>query len=124
MPSTTKARGRSRPMPATKHSTKLPARFDDLVRVMPPQAIVDDVDYQNTTEMIDRLMAGGKLTRGQALYMETLAAKISTPKPPPGLSRLRYSRTPSKIRPELGPAKRPSPGPWPCRRCPARQRRG
>lgn len=65
-------------MPATKrdHKTKLPGRFEDLVRLMPPQAIMDDVQYENTTEMIDRLMASGKLTQGQALYMETLVQLV------------------------------------------------
>lgn len=65
-------------MPATKHdtTTKLPGRFERLVRVMPPQAIVDDCSRQNTMEMIDRLMASGKLTKGQALYMETLVQLV------------------------------------------------
>lgn len=58
------------------HTIKLPGRFDDLVRLMPPQAIMDDVHYENTTEMIDRLMAGGKLTRGQELYLETLVQLV------------------------------------------------
>ena len=38
---------------------KLPGRFDELVRLMPPQAIGDDVQYENITEVIDRLMAKG-----------------------------------------------------------------
>lgn len=64
-------------MPATNdHKTKLPGRFENLVRLMPPQAIMDDVQYENTTEMIDRLMASGKLTQGQALYMETLVQLV------------------------------------------------
>jgi HTH-type transcriptional regulator/antitoxin HigA len=65
-------------MPATKHNhkTKLPGKFDDLVRLMPPQAIMDDVHYENTTEMIDRLMASGKLTKGQELYLETLVQLV------------------------------------------------
>ena len=65
-------------MPAIKHDhkTKLPRRFEELVRVMPPQAIVDDVHYENTTEMIDRLMAGGKLTQGQESYLETLVQLV------------------------------------------------
>ena len=59
------------------HSTdKLPGRFEDLVGLMPPQAITDDVSYDNTTEMIDRLMASGKLTKGQELYLETLAQLV------------------------------------------------
>jgi HTH-type transcriptional regulator/antitoxin HigA len=62
-------------MPATKHD-KLPGRFEELVRAMPPRAIMDDVHYENTTEMIDRLMAGGKLTKGQELYLETLVQLV------------------------------------------------
>jgi len=65
-------------MPATKHDhkTKLPRRFEELVRTMPPQAIVDDAHYENTTEMIDRLMASGKLTQGQESYLETLVQLV------------------------------------------------
>ena len=65
-------------MPATKHdhTMKLPGKFVDLVQVMPPQAIMDDVQYENTTEMIDRLMASGKLTKGQELYLETLVQLV------------------------------------------------
>ena len=43
---------------------------------MPPQAIVDDAHYENTTEMIDRLMASGKLTQGQESYLETLVQLV------------------------------------------------
>jgi hypothetical protein len=49
----------------------LPGGFEDLVRIMPPQAISDDVHYENTVELIDRLMAAGRLTQGQELYMES-----------------------------------------------------
>lgn len=65
-------------MSVTKHAqkTKLPRRFEDLVRLMPPQAIMDDLHHANTTEMIDRLMASGKLTRGQELYLETLVQLV------------------------------------------------
>jgi HTH-type transcriptional regulator/antitoxin HigA len=55
---------------------KLPGRFEDLVRLAPPQAISDDVRYENTLEMVDRLMAIAKLTRGQAVYLETLAQLV------------------------------------------------
>ena len=55
---------------------KLPRRFDDLVRLMPPRAIMDDVHYENTLDMIDRLMAGGKLSKDQAGYMETLVQLV------------------------------------------------
>lgn len=66
-------------MAGTKHFVgreKLPGRFEELVRVMPPQSIVDDVHYENTLEMIDRLMAAGRLTRGQELYLETLVELV------------------------------------------------
>jgi len=55
---------------------KIPRRFDALVAEMPPQAIMEDVHYENTIEMIDRLMAAGKLTKGQELYLETLVQLV------------------------------------------------
>lgn len=55
---------------------KLPRSFDGLVAEMPPQAIMDDVHYENSVEMIDRLMAAGKLTKGQELYLETLVQLV------------------------------------------------
>jgi len=65
-------------MPTTKRldKKKLPGRFEDLVQRMPPQAIIDDVHYENTVEMIDALMAAGKLTRGQEMYLETLVQLV------------------------------------------------
>ncbi|KKK53841.1 hypothetical protein LCGC14_3090710, partial [marine sediment metagenome] len=64
-------------MPTTKIAKeKLPGRFGDLVGLMPPQALMDDVHYENMVEMIDRLMAAGKLTKGQELYMETLVQLV------------------------------------------------
>lgn len=66
-------------MPGTKQDdrkTKLPGRFEDLVRRMPPQAITDDMHYENTIEMIDRLMARRKLTKGQESYLETLVQLV------------------------------------------------
>ena len=65
-------------MPAitTAENKKLPETFEDLVRLLPPQAIRDDVVYQNTLEMIDRLMAAGRLTSGQELYLETLVQLV------------------------------------------------
>ncbi len=44
--------------------------------MMPPQAVQDEVQYANTLEVIDRLMAVAKLTRGQALYLETLVVLV------------------------------------------------
>lgn len=46
---------------------KLPGRFEELVRLMPPQAIADDHQLENTTGMIDRLMAIPKLSKGQRI---------------------------------------------------------
>jgi len=65
-------------MAVTKHADKrrLPGRFEELVAEMAPQAILDDVQYENTLEMVDRLMAAGKLTGGQALYLETLVQLV------------------------------------------------
>ena len=64
-------------MPTTRNaSRKLPRSFGDLVAMMPPQAIMDDVHYGNTVEVIDRLMAAGKLTEGQELYIETLVQLV------------------------------------------------
>lgn len=65
-------------MPTIKRRTtiKLPARFDELVAVMSPRAIVDDAHHQEAVEMIDRLMASGRLTAGQASYMETLVQLV------------------------------------------------
>ena len=64
-------------MPTTQNAKhKLPRRFNELVALMPPQAIMDDVHYENTTEMIDRLMAAGRLTKGQELYLETLVQLV------------------------------------------------
>ncbi|MCC5829021.1 MAG: helix-turn-helix domain-containing protein [Phycisphaeraceae bacterium] len=55
---------------------KLPGRFEELVRLMPPRAITDDVHLDDTAEMIDRLMAIPRLTKGQALYLETLTQLV------------------------------------------------
>jgi len=65
-------------MPTTKRhdNAKLPGRFEDLVALMPPRAILDDGHLENSIEMIDALMASGKLTKGQASYMETLVQLV------------------------------------------------
>jgi len=65
-------------MPALKADipSRLPSRFHDLVRRMPPQAIANDAHHNETVEMIDRLMAAGKLSPGQSLYLETLVQLV------------------------------------------------
>ena len=54
----------------------LPRQFEELVRMLPPQAIQDDVQYANTLEVIDRLMAIAEATKGQAVYLETLVQLV------------------------------------------------
>jgi len=54
----------------------MPARYESLVHLMPSQAIQDDVHYENILGVIDRLMAVEKLTKGQALYLETLVQLV------------------------------------------------
>jgi len=39
-------------------------------------ATTDDIHYQRTLEMIDRLMASGRLTKGQSTYLETLVQLV------------------------------------------------
>src|SRR5699024_7708938 len=64
-------------MGKTRHDQgRLPGRLEDLVRLMPPQAIADDVQLENTVEMIDRLMAVAHPTKGQAIYLETLTQLV------------------------------------------------
>ena len=64
-------------MPTTTSAKeKLPGRFADLIRLMPPQALMDEVHYENMIGMINRLMAAGKLTQGQELYLETLVQLV------------------------------------------------
>ncbi len=62
--------------PKKLRSKPLAGRFEELVRLMAPQAIRNDDQYTRTVEMIDRLMTCPKLTRGQALYMETLVQLV------------------------------------------------
>lgn len=50
----------------------LPGGFAGLVRLLPPQAIHDEIGYGNMQEMIDRLTSLAELTPGQAEYLETL----------------------------------------------------
>ena len=65
-------------MPAIKELGQkgLPRLFEDLVAMMPPRAIVDDLQHEHTLEVIDRLMASGKLTKGQESYLETLVQLV------------------------------------------------
>jgi len=59
-----------------KRQQALSGRFEQLVEMMPPQAIRNDAQNRRTLDMIDRLMSRSKLTRGQALYLETLVQLV------------------------------------------------
>lgn len=54
----------------------LPESFEQLVRLMPPMAIRDDVQHANTVDVIDRLMRIDRLSPGQSDYLETLVELI------------------------------------------------
>src|SRR6266480_41635 len=54
----------------------LAGRFEQLVEMMPPQAIRNNSQYQKTLDIIDRLMTRKQLTQGQALYLETLVQLV------------------------------------------------
>src|ERR1700744_1885115 len=60
----------------TYNLKSLPVSIEELVRVMPPMAIRDDVGHRNMVEMIDRLMQISRLSRGQTLYLETLVELV------------------------------------------------
>jgi antitoxin component HigA of HigAB toxin-antitoxin module len=72
---------------------KLPSQFEELVRWMPPQAITDDVQYENTVEVIDGLMSRRRLTRGQSVYLETLVQLVQA------YEAARHSIDTSNVRP-------------------------
>jgi antitoxin component HigA of HigAB toxin-antitoxin module len=56
----------------------LPSTLAGLVRLMPPVAVSDDVDHENTVEMIDRLMRVERLSADQARYLETLVELVES----------------------------------------------
>lgn len=55
---------------------RLPSSFSGLVREMPPQAILDNAQYEKSRALIDALMSSGRLTPGQSLYLETLVQLV------------------------------------------------
>jgi len=65
-------------MPANTQTrkTKLPGGFERLSRMLIPHAIMNENQYDKAVLMIDDLMAGGRLTRDQALYLETLVQLV------------------------------------------------
>ena len=64
-------------MPSVKQTPrKLSGRFEQLVQTLPPQALRNDRQCAVAVEMIDRLMARPKLTKGQELYLETMVQLV------------------------------------------------
>jgi HTH-type transcriptional regulator/antitoxin HigA len=65
-------------MHVTKRTRRpvLAGRFEQLAKLLPPQAIRNDAEHQRMLDMIDRLMSLGKLTKGQGLYLETLVQLV------------------------------------------------
>ncbi|MBI4579713.1 MAG: hypothetical protein HY718_08430 [Planctomycetes bacterium] len=60
----------------SRSSRKLPGRFEDLVAMLAPRAIRDEIDYENTIEMLDRLTSLPRPTKGQEQYLETLSVLV------------------------------------------------
>ena len=60
----------------TQHSTakfsELPKNYAALCAILMPRTIHDEIELENVTEILD-LMAGHRLTKDQADYMDTLA---------------------------------------------------
>lgn len=46
------------------------------MKALRPQAIMDETHYDHAVDMIDRLMAAGRLTQSQSLYLETLVQLV------------------------------------------------
>ena len=55
----------------------MPKTYSELVKLMPPRTIHDDVDLENVTEIIDRLAVLDHPTKDQADYLETLSTLVA-----------------------------------------------
>lgn len=54
---------------------KMPKDYHGLVMMFMPRAIHDEIDYQNTVEVIDELV-GRELSDEQELYLDTLSTLV------------------------------------------------
>lgn len=56
--------------------TTMPTAFDGLAAMLPPRFIRRVADYHRAIEMIDRLTALPRLSKGQGDYLETLSVLV------------------------------------------------
>jgi antitoxin component HigA of HigAB toxin-antitoxin module len=55
----------------------IPGRFIDLVAMLPPHVIRDETDYDAVIDLLDKLLARPKLTKGQSEFFETWSVLVS-----------------------------------------------
>jgi HTH-type transcriptional regulator/antitoxin HigA len=56
---------------------QLPKTYPELVRLLPPRTIHDDVDLEDVAEIVDRLAVLEHPTKDQADYLETLSTLVA-----------------------------------------------
>jgi len=56
---------------------QLPKTYPELVRLLPPRTVRDDVDLENVAEIVDRLAILEHPTKDQADYLETLSTLVA-----------------------------------------------
>jgi HTH-type transcriptional regulator/antitoxin HigA len=61
----------------TPRRAEMPKTYAELVRLLPPRTIHDDVDLENVTEIIDRLAVLSRPSKDQADYLETLTTLVA-----------------------------------------------
>ena len=54
----------------------MPARFTELVALLPPHVIRDEADYDRVIAFMDKLLARPKLSKGQTEFFETWTVLI------------------------------------------------
>lgn len=58
-------------------SQDIPGRFVDLVALLPPHVIRDEADYDAVIELLDKVLARPKLTKGQTEFFETWSVLVA-----------------------------------------------
>ncbi len=56
---------------------QMPKTYPELVSLMPPRAIHDDIDLANVAEIVDRLAVLEHPSKDQADYLETLSTLVA-----------------------------------------------